>query len=43
MEVRGAETPELTEPQARDNAVAGVSLKGFRVDFHEGSSLLTVE
>jgi hypothetical protein len=42
VKIREPETPEFTNPQAADNTVPGVPLEGFRVNFHNGRSLLTV-
>jgi hypothetical protein len=43
VKIREPETPELANPQAADNTVAGVPLEGFRVYFHNGRSLLTIQ
>lgn len=43
VKIREPETPQLANPQAADNTVAGITLEGFRVDFHNGRSLLTVQ
>jgi len=42
-EIGSAKTPQLPQPETSDKAVAGVPLKGFGVDFHEGRSLLAVQ
>jgi len=43
VKIRESETPQLANPQAPDNTVTGIPLEGFRVDFHNGRSLLTVQ
>jgi hypothetical protein len=43
VKIRESETPQLANSQATDNTVTGIPLEGFRVDFHNGRSLLTVQ
>jgi hypothetical protein len=43
IQIGGPKSPQLPQAQTSDKAVAGVPLKGFRMDFHEGRSLFAIQ
>jgi hypothetical protein len=43
IQIGSAKSPQLPQAQTSDKAVAGVPLKGFGMDLHEGRSLLAVQ
>jgi hypothetical protein len=43
IQIGRPKSPQLTQAQTSDKAVAGVPLKGFRMDLQECRSLLAVQ
>ncbi len=42
FEIGSPKSPQLPQAQTSDKAIAGVALKSFLMDFHEGCRLLAV-